>query len=205
MPTRRQTLFAMGNLFVLGGIAGSGASVVVSSSAGASFRVVDASDADIELTPANDPPVHVQTDGDGSVRALTPGGDDGGLNTRAVTRFEDIVQITNVGTEDIVGIYFSFDAASDTLSTATLDAIEATLQATAANDTLDSSGVSGDNLLAVSPSQSVADGVLEPGEAVPFGLQVDLAPTDQGETLEALPSGDDYEVTVRVHTEWPGK
>ncbi|KAB1193249.1 hypothetical protein GJR96_07235 [Haloferax sp. MBLA0076] len=203
MPTRRQTLFAMGNLFVLGGIAGSGASVVVSSSAGASFRVVDTTDGDIELTPANDPPVHVQTDADGYVSALTPGGDDGGLNTRAVTRFEDIVQITNVGTEDIVGIYFSFDATSDTLSAATLDAIEATLQATAASDTLDSSGLSGDNLLAVSPSPSVADGVLEPGEAVPFGLRVDLTPTGRGETLEALPPSDDYDVTVRVHTEWP--
>ncbi|KAB1187472.1 MULTISPECIES: hypothetical protein [Haloferax] len=203
MPTRRQTLFALGNLFIAGGIAGSGATGVVQSSSGSSFRVVDTGDNDIELTPVNDPPVHVQTDADGFVSAITPGGVDGGLNTRAVTRFEDIVLLTNVATADLLGVYFSFEATSDVLSAATLNAVEASLQVTTAGKTLDSTGTTGDNLLSVSPVDAVADGVLEPGEAVPFGLQVDLVPSGDAQTLEDLPHSDDYDVTLRIHTEWP--
>ncbi|WP_225317623.1 MULTISPECIES: hypothetical protein [Haloferax] len=193
----------MGNLFVVGGIAGEGAAGVVQSSSDASFRVVDTGGGDIELTPVNDPPVHVQTDTDGSVSAITPGGGNGGLNTRAVTRFEDIVLLTNVSTEALSGVYFSFEATSDSLSAETLGAVEAALQVTTADETLDSTGTSGENLLAVSLADSVADSVLEPGEAVPFGLQVDLVPTGEGQTLENLPNPDDYNVTLRIHTEWP--
>ncbi|WP_411967264.1 hypothetical protein [Haloferax sp. YSSS75] len=201
MPTRRQMLFVMGNGFVLSGLSGSSASLATESSSGASFRVVADAD-DIELTPTNDRPVYVQTDADGFVSEFTLG-DDGGVNTRAITRFEDIVQITNVSTDAVEGVYFSFDATSDSLSGETLDAIEAAMQATAADRTLESTGLSGDDLLAVSPNATVADGELEPGESVPFGLQVDLAPSSEPGHLEDLPPSDDYELTLRVHTVWP--
>ena len=200
MPTRRQTLFVMGNVFVLGGLTGSGASLVVGSSSDASFRIVADAD-DIELTPVNDSPVYVKTDADGFVSGFALGGGDG-VNTRAVTRFEDIVQITNVATNPIKGIYFSFEATSSVLSSETLDAVETALQATAGGATLESTGLSGDDLLAVSSDPSVGDGELEPGESVPFGLQVNLAPSSPA-GIEALPSSDDYALTLRVHTEWP--
>ncbi|MFC7202665.1 hypothetical protein ACFQJC_04005 [Haloferax namakaokahaiae] len=203
MPTRRQILFLLGNLFTLGGLVGVGASETVRSASSASFRVVGSDDADIELTPANDSPVHVETDSDGAVSAITPGGDDDGLNVRAVTRFEDLVQLTNVGTKTIEGIFFSFEATSETLSATTLDAIEATLAATTADATLDSTGPSGDDLLAASSAEAAADGSLDPGEAVPFGLQVDLVPNGGAQSLEVLPPSDEYEVTLRIHTELP--
>ncbi|KTG30385.1 hypothetical protein [Haloferax profundi] len=201
MPTRRQTLFAMGNLFVASGLVGSGATGVVRSSSSASFRVVDTGGSDIELTPANDPPVHVQTDSDGNVSAITPGGDSDGINTRAVTRYEDIVLLSNVGTTNIDGIYFSFEATSDTLSATTFDSIEAVFQATTADETLNSTGTSGDNLLTVSTDEDVTDEVLNPGDAVLFGLQIDLVPTTQTQSLEALPPSDEYDLTLRIHTE----
>lgn len=201
MPTRRRTLFALGNAFVLGGLTGSGASLVVGSSTEADFRVVADAD-DIELTPTNDPPVYVQTDADGFVSGIALD-TDGGVNTRAITRFGDIVRITNVGTEPVVGVSVSFEATSSVLSAATRDAVEATMQATAGDQTLDSTGPSGDDLLAVSAVDSVSDGRLDPGESVSFGVQVNLVPASRPGELADLPDSDDYEMTLRLHTEWP--
>ncbi|WP_416840353.1 hypothetical protein [Haloferax sp. DFSO52] len=205
MPTRRQTLFTLGNLFVLGGAAQSGASAVVGSSSNASFRVVDDTTGDnsIELTPANDPPIYVQTDDDGDVSGIDLDDDSAGLSKRAITRFEDIVEITNTSTDPLQGIYFSFEATSSVLSAETLDDVENTLQATAGANTLDSSGPSGDNLLAVSSETSVSDGVLGPSESVAFGLQVNLVSSSEPGSFDDLPPSEDYELTLRVHTEWP--
>lgn len=201
MPTRRQMLFVMGNIFVLGGLASSGASLAAESSSDASFRVAADAD-DIELTPTNDSPVYVQTDDDGFVSGFALG-DGGGVNTRAVTRFGDIVQITNVSTDVVEGVYFSFDATSDSLTGETLDAIEATMHATTAERALESTGLSGDDLLAASPKDAVTDGELDPGESVPFGLQVNLNPASELGHLEDLPPKEDYELTLRIHTVWP--
>ncbi|WP_435185957.1 hypothetical protein [Halobellus sp. EA9] len=202
MLTRRQLVAGLGSAAVSGGIVSSTAAfTATSSSSEASFTIVYPDL--IELRAVNDPPVHVETNDAGLVTKLTPGADTG-LNERAITRFAEIVKVVNSGTVDLTGIYFDFEVESDVLSSGTMDDIEAALSITAGPETLDSTGTSGDDLLAVSDAPDVTDGVLSPGESVPFGLQVDLIPDHGDSSLSALPpdnggvSADDYSVTLSV-------
>ena len=199
MLTRRQLVAGLGSAFVSAGVVSSTAAfTATSSSSEASFTVVYPRL--IELTPANDPPIHVETNSENRVTAITPGGDTG-LNQRAITQFADIVEVANSGTIDLTGLYFEFEAESDTLSTETLSDVEDALSVTAGGDTLETTGESGDDLLAVSPDDAAGDGVLTPGESVPFGVQVDLIADHGPSTLTDLPDPEDYEMTLRVLVE----
>ncbi|POG55454.1 hypothetical protein [Haloferax marisrubri] len=198
MPTRRQTLFVLSNFFIVGGVLGVSATTTTQSTSGASFRIV-APDY-LSLTAANDPPIHVETDASGYVTRLTPGGDKNGVNKRAITRFEDIVRLTNVSETDLDGVYFEFDVTSDSLSDSTLEDVEAALQVTAGDEAL-APGSDGDDLLDVSPAVSGSEGVLGPGESVPFGLQLNLIPWTGPSTLEDLPDPETYSATLRIHVE----
>lgn len=199
MVTRRQVLFTAGSALAATGTVGLGASAGTSSASGADFRVV--SPRLIELTPVHDPPTYVRTDDAGRVTAVAPS-DEGGVNKRAVTGFDDIVSITNVSTVDITGIRFEFEATSGSLSDETLGEIEAALRVTADGDPLAGGGESGDDLLAVSPAPAVDDGTLGPGESVPFGVQVNLDPNGGSGTLADLPDGD-YDLALQVVTTRP--
>ncbi|RYJ08657.1 hypothetical protein ELS19_19445 [Halogeometricum borinquense] len=197
MLTRRQTVIGISGFLITGGIISSAASEVTSSSTNASFSVVY--ERSITLTPATDPPVHVQTNEAGYVTAITPG-EGTGVSQRAITRFEDIVRVTNVGTVGISGLTFSFAATSDTLSDDALADIESALAVTADGETLSPAGESGDNLLEMSERDSVADGVLDPGESVPFGVQINLVPDSGRGTLSDLPDGE-YDIELRIAVE----
>ncbi|MFB9824379.1 hypothetical protein [Halobaculum roseum] len=201
MHRRRQFLVAVGSAVATGGVVGLSASSSVASSTNADFRIV--APQLITLTPTNDPPIHVRTNDDGYVTAITPGGGERGVNGHAITRFEDIVDITNATTADLTGIYFEFEATSDTLDDGTLADIEAALVVTAGSEPLATTGESGDDLLAASDDPTVADGVLGPGESVPFGVQVNLIPETAPGTISSLPSGE-YDVRLRVITERDG-
>jgi len=194
MLTRRQLVAGLGSAAVSGGIVSSTAAfTATSSSSTASFNVVYPDL--IELRAVNDPPIHVETNDDGLVTKLTPGADTG-LNERAITRFETIVNVVNAGTVDLTGIYFDFAVESDTLGSETVTEVEEALAVTAGSQTLATTGESGDDLLAVSDAESVADGVLAPGEDVPFGVRVDLIPDSGGSSLSALPT--DFSAALRV-------
>ncbi|WP_435064842.1 hypothetical protein [Halobaculum sp. EA56] len=196
MLTRRQLIAGIGSAFISAGVVSSAAAFsATSSAASASFTVVYPDL--IELRAANDPPVHVETTDGGRVTAITPGGEEEGVNQHAITRFEDIIEVVNAGTMDLDGIYFAFEAESDTLGSEVLSDIEAALAVTAGSEPLDGSGESSDDLLAVSPHPNVADGVLSPGESIPFGIRVDLVPEHGTSQLSDLPDRD-YEVTLRV-------
>ncbi len=200
MHRRRQILVTIGSAIATGGVVSLNASSSVASSGDASFRVVAPND--IELTPVNAPPIHVETNTDGYVTAITPGGDRDGVNQYATTRFEDIIAVTNVASNDLTGIYFEFEATSDTLPPETLTEIESALQVTAGSTPLETTGESGDDLLAVSDDPAVADGTLESGDSVPFGVQVNLIPDSPPGTLADLP-GDDYDVDLRILIDRP--
>ncbi|MFB1065045.1 hypothetical protein [Natrinema sp. H-ect4] len=200
MPTRRQTVSGLSSLLIGGGVIGAAASRTSNSSAEADFRIV--AHKSIELTPANDPPIHVQTDGQGRVTAIAPSGDGEGLTQKAITRFEDIVSISNVSSKGIDSIYFSFNATSSTLTNQELVEIENSLQVTAADKTLESGGVdNGDNLLAKSDHGNAVDGLLSPGEAIPFGLQVNLISSVGPSSIELYPSQTDFDITLSVSLE----
>ncbi|PGF17261.1 hypothetical protein CP556_14920 [Natrinema sp. CBA1119] len=193
-------ILGTGGLFIGGGVIGAAASFTENSSASADFRVV--SHSSLELVPANDPPIHVQTDSQSRVTAIAPGGDGEGLTQKAITRFEDIVLISNVSSRRIDSIYFSFNATSSTLTNQELTEIENSLQVTAADKTLESGGVdNGDNLLAKSDHGNAVDGLLSPGEAIPFGLQVNLISSIGPSSIELYPSQTDFDITLSVSLE----
>lgn len=198
MLTRRQLVAGLGSAFVSAGVVSSAAAFSATSSSSQASFVVVYPDL-IELRAANDPPIHVDTNDDGNVTAITPGADRG-LNQRAITRFEDLVDVVNAGTLDITGLYFDFEVDSDTLDSEIQSEIEATLSVTAGSQTLDTSGESGDDLLEISGEDADGDGVLIPGETVPFGVEVDLISDHGASTLSALPT-EDYDVQLRITVE----
>ncbi|MFA1609978.1 hypothetical protein [Halobellus rubicundus] len=202
MLTRRQLIAGLGSAAISGGIVSSTAAfTATSSNSTASFTVVAPNY--IELRAVNDPPIHVETNDDGIVTKLTPGNDTG-LNEYAITRFEDIVEVHNVSSVALSGLYFDFvvESESDTLSSSDATEIEETLSVTAGSETLTTTGESGDDLLAVSDAESAADGILSSGEeSVPFGVQVDLIPDSGESSLSDLPDPNDFSATLRVIVE----
>ncbi|WP_144906341.1 hypothetical protein [Halobellus captivus] len=199
MLTRRQLVAGLGSAFVSAGVVSSTAAFTATSSSSEASFVVVYPDL-IELTPVNDPPIHVEANESGYVTAITPGGDTG-LNQRAITRFEDIVAITNAGTVDLTGLYFEFETDSDVLDAETLAEVEAALSVTAGGQTLRTSGESGDDLLDVSAHGAADDSVLTPGESIPFGVQVDLIADHGASTRTDLPAPGDHDVTLRLVVE----
>jgi len=203
MHRRRQVLLTAASAIATGGIVGLGASSASSSAAASDFRVLVGSRARIELTPANDRPVHVQTNGQGEVTGIVPGDGQRGVSQRAITRFEDVVLLTNNGTPPIVDIRFDFQAAGDALSEQQLARIEDALSVTTDDRTLESGADSGDNLLAVSPHENAENGQLGPGGSVPFGIEVNLNPDAPPGTIEDFPD-EDFDVTLGVFAERRG-
>lgn len=197
MQRRRQILITAASAIATGSVVGLGASSTAQSSPATEFQVFVPKENRIDLTPAHDPPVHVQTNADGRVTALTPGENDGGINQYAITRFEDIVRVTNAGSDDIEGIHFDFEATSEQLSDATLGEIESIARITTGRHTLVTSGTDGDDLLAVSSQENTADETLSPGQSVPFGLQINLDPDHPPGTLDDLPDAE-YELRVTI-------
>lgn len=195
MPTRRQFIAGLGSAAISAGIVSSTTAFsATSSSAKATFTVV--SPDLVELRAANDPPIHVVTTDDGIVTKLTPGGNTG-LNQHAVTQFVSMVEIMNVSPIDLTGIYFDFEAESNTLTAETVAEIEQALSVTAGTQTLETAGKAGDDLLAVSNDDSVTGGILSSSESIPFGLQIDLMPGFGDSSLSELPD-EDFAVTLSV-------
>jgi hypothetical protein len=202
MHKRRQILITLGSALATGGAVGLNASFTSTATAEADFRIVTPRGGRLlRLTPANDPFYHVATDDDGRVTAITPGGDGHGVNEAALTHFDDIVDVTNVGSTDIDGLYFEFEAESDTLSASTIEKLENAISMTAAGETLDTTGEPGDDLFEVSPDESVEDGTLAPGDSVSFGIQIDLIPEYGASSLSDLPDSNEYDATLRLITE----
>lgn len=202
MPTRRQTLIGLGNTLVGGVAIGSGAFDNVIAQPGGDLRVVpDAGGPPdgIKLIPGRDDEAYVVTTEDGRVEeiVLTSVGATGdGLNTGAITRFEDIVAIRKEPPgPPIEELYFEFAVTDEGLdnSDPTTDDIESVLFIASSGGDVPGDGTH-DFLEETDHGQTGAD-KLTPNEELPFGIGVDLG--DES-ALQDLPSPEKFGIQLRI-------
>lgn len=188
MPNRRSVLIGLGGLVAGGGaLLGTGAFTTVEAERTVSVETAGDADAFLAMEPERDDNEYVSTD-DGTIAINLDGNDEGadGLNQNAITTFENLVRVTNQGTETVTELTLEFTDtpagvdASDTFSFTVSDPDEDD------SDTVDN----GENVLT---GDNDVPSELGSGDAVVFGLEVDLI---NGGDDNALPDEGDYTLTI---------
>ncbi len=197
MKTRRSTLLGVGQLFAGAGALRAGA-FDSQTQADSEFRVI--ADAPLTLTPARPDDRFVTTDEQGQVTAITvveASGSDG-ANTRARTRFNDLVRVTNNRERPVAELYFDFQVSDDGLEPddPTTDQIGNALQIVSEDDEIEASGDT--NYFDISADDDVQDGELNEGESVSFGIQLDLLPNSGSGSISTLPDPSKFSVDLTI-------
>jgi hypothetical protein len=218
MVNRRSVLVGLGGLVAGGGaLIGTGAfttveaqrTVNVSTAGDASgflglapaAREDDTSDgaptSTVTGTPVESPNEYVSAPGDGTIEINLDGNSEGasGLNQNAITTFRNLVKITNNGTQDVQTLNLEFISEGSDDSNLDLDATFSFTASSPASDTAEASDISNDsNILSTSAD---SDGTLSPGEAINFGIEVDLINGGDG---NALPDQASYNLEITAET-----
>ena len=159
MVTRRTTVIALGGLLAgAGAVLGTGAFDSVEAQRSVALETAPDSDALLAFEIIDDD--HV-SETDGTI--------DFELVGEATTTYEELVDVRNQGTQTVTSLRFEFEVVgADQPDAVVEDAMKIT-SGDAAIDAIDES-----NLLAVSDAGDAGNDELSPGEAVPFGIAVDL-------------------------------
>ncbi|OYR58998.1 hypothetical protein [Halorubrum halodurans] len=173
MPTRRQTALGLGSM-ALGSAVVSSASFLSGTAAAADLRIVVTSE--LSLTPGRAGEEYVLTDDDGEVDEI----EITKLNRRSISRFEDLVEVTNNGDVPYDRLAFSFAATGDDPDAESVGVAEA-LRIVSADEPTGTDDEGRTTMFAGS------DETFESGDAVSFGMVVNLIPDDPPGDLEELP------------------
>jgi hypothetical protein len=171
MPTRRQTALGLASM-ALGSAVVSSASFLSDTAAAADLRVVVSSE--LTLTPGREGDEYVRTDDDGEVTEIVIRQ----LNQRAISRFEDLIEVTNNGDVPYDRLAFSFSASGDA-SDASSEAVAETLRVVSGDEQTATDDEGRTTLLAD------ADETFDTGDAVAFGIVVNLIAGDAPDDLES--------------------
>lgn len=170
MPiSRRNTLIGLGAVVAGGGLVlGTGAFTTVEAERTVSVETAGDANALLGLEPSDgeDDEGYAQVDDDGLVFIDFETDDAEGLNLEARTTFDELIDVTNNGTDDVDELIFDVD--DDDLSGAEEELVDDDrLSVIVDDDTVDF-------------GQSVLDDDLEPGDdAITLGLEIDLVGADE--------------------------
>ena len=199
MANRRSVLIGLGGLVAGGGaLIGTGAFDTVEAERTVNVETAGDADAFLGLSPADrdddtgdgaandaDFNEYVPDPGDGTIEINLDGNTEGadGLNQNARTRLENLVVVTNQGTQNVGSLEFSISVEEIGDDSGHEDAFkivsgDETIDATG-EDLLDEAGVDGGNL--------------EPGQQVSFGVEIDLLIDDGIDDID-----DDAEFTLTI-------
>ena len=206
MPNRRNVLIGLGGLVAGGGaLIGTGAFDTVEAERDVTVETAGDADAFLGLTQADGASDDLVDEPDDDTIAIDLSGDgtDGdGLNLNARTRFNNLVTITNQGTQDVDSIQLGF---SEIPGDGDIDGdLGDTFKFTVADDD-DESDFTGNGAIVEHGNdegdleeilgEGEVDGELTPGDEVTFGLEFDLI--DGGDDGD-LPNGD-YTLTIEAN------
>ncbi len=173
MPTRRTVLIGLGGLVAGGGaLFATGAFTTVEAQRTVNVATAGDGSAFLQLVAARTGGEYVDDSGDGTIEINLDGTDAAadGLNRSAITTFDNLVTMTNNGTQDISSIEFDFDVTGTGDDTAHEAALAIRMDGQTFGDGSPGTGdISGDVTLAGGDAN-----LLETGESVNFGIQVDL-------------------------------
>lgn len=172
MVSRRNVLIGLGGLVAgSGALFATGAFTTVQAQRTVTIETAGDAGAFLALTAARSGGEFVSTTSDNRIQINLDGSDAtaSGLNRGATSRFENLVDVTNQGTEDVDSLTFQFDVTgADQNDNDVADA----LKITSGDTTIAADG--SQNLIDESDEGGVGDDILSPGESVPFGIEVDL-------------------------------
>ena len=169
MPTRRQTTIGLLSA-ALGSAAVTSGSFLSGTAAAADLRVVISSE--LTLTPGRAGEEYVRTDDDGEVTEIVIKK----LNQRAISRFEDLIEVTNNGDVPYDRLEFSFSATDDPDASK----VAKTLRVVS-GDNVSTERAQGETTLLADTGET-----FDAGDAVTFGIVVNLIPGDPPGELEEL-------------------
>jgi hypothetical protein len=122
-------------------------------------------------------------------------GDASGLNQNARTRFADLVQVGNNGTQAITELNLSVSVTGTDNDSAHEDAFKIT----AGGSAFDVNSSTSKNILTeVDLSSDGGVDELNPGQTVVFGIEIDLLSDDVG--IDSIDSGASYTLTIEALT-----
>ncbi len=188
MVNRRSVLIGLGAVMAGGGaLFATGAFTTVEAERTVSVETAGDANALLALTAADDNEYVEETDG--TIEINLDGNDEGaeGLNQNAITTFEELVQVTNQGTQEVDEITLEFTATpsgvdpADTFSFPVSDG-------DGNSDEVDN----GANIL----TGNDVPGSLTSGASVTFGLEVDLI---NGGVDNDLPDDGEYTLTITAN------
>jgi len=174
MITRRQTALGLASA-ALGSAVVSSASFLSETTAEADLRVVVSSE--LALRPGRAGEEYVRTDDVGLAIDIEH------LHRRSISRFEDLVVVANEGDVPYDRLAFEFLPSDDADSGGTSADVAATLRVVSADGPTETDDEGRTTLLAA------PDEMFGPGDAVSFGLVVNLIADDAPGGLDALPEG----------------
>lgn len=190
--SRRNVLIGLGTLVTGAGAAfGTGAFTTVTAERTVNVETAGDASAALALSPARDDEAYVEQT-DGTIEINLDGSDSNasGLNQSARTRFENLVTVTNNGTQAITTLNFEFDVTNSSDDTAHENA----LSITSGDTTISADGSA--NLLVDSDEGSAGSDELTSGQSMPFGVEVDLL--DSG--ISDFDSAADVTLTITAET-----
>lgn len=198
MANRRTVLIGLGGLVAGGGaLIATGAFTTVEAQRTVTVETAGDADAFLAFSPARDDEAFVNITEDGLVEINIDddASDDpdvgAGLNQRAITTFRNLVEVQNQGTQTIESLTLEFTEAPGAVDPDETFRFPVDEVGGDGQDMVDN----GDDIL------TGDDGIpseLSPGEAINFGLEVDLI--DGGDDQD-LPEDGEYTVTITAEAE----
>lgn len=184
MVSRRQTVLGLGGLLAGGGaLVSTGAFDTVQAERAVSLETASDENALLSLESLDEEVVDPDAE---LIEFEIPG--------RSSVTYEDLVLVTNRGTQTVTSLRFEFVVEGAEQSD---EEVEEALRIVSNDDgdLVEIDAVDDRNLIAESDAGDADDDRLEPGESIPFGMRVDLTATDIDEI-----SGDP-DVTLRIIAE----
>lgn len=181
MPTRRQTTIGLLSA-ALGSAAVTSGSFLSQTASAADLRVVVVSE--LSLLPARPDAEYVTTDADDEVESI----EIDQLNQRSISRFEELIEVVNNG--DVTYDRLAFEFVPTNGNGGSDEAVAETLRVISGDEPTGTDSEGRTTLLA-------DDGeTLGPGDAVTFGVTVNLIASSSPGDLDDLPDASDIALEI---------
>jgi len=204
--SRRNAIIGLGGLIAGGGaLVGTGAFTTVQAERTVSVETTGDASAFLALAPARSDEAFVEETG-GTIQINLDGSDSAtnennnlddaeGLNKNARTRFENLVAVTNNGTQDVTTLELEVEVDNTSDDSAHEDAFKITV----GDDTLDPSSGSPVGILSDQDLSGQGGGAntLNTGQTATFGVEIDLLNIT---AIDEIESGATFSLTISAET-----
>lgn len=203
MANRRNVLIGLGSLVAGGGaLLGTGAFTTVEADRTVNIQTTGDASAFLAMTPARSDDAFVSNATDGAIVVNLDGtdsnnGNASGLNQNARTRFENLVQLANNGTQDVTSVSLSVEETVLTDTTASENHEDAIRITTENDDTLNPTSENSVDILGSDDGDNYSStNTMTPGDTVTFGIEIDLLDS----SISQIDTNAEFTLTIEAQT-----